>query len=281
MQIIAEGRFANKMLPSTIITHGKLATVSTKGETSNSSVRNNNNIKVILIGIVYEDFEGVFDMLPSSAIELVLIHRKLRRDYGFTAENILLLCDRVLLGLDSVLPTRENIIEHVTRLVQNSVKGDSLVLYLSAHAVIMDKPVIVTSEGDFISDDFWSGVIIRQVPVGVTLTVIVNTCYGGNFFRAASGKRVNRGEVVVFTATGELDVVQDGEFYCYALKYVLAECVGEINWTAYWKMVARLGHLNPCFFCSTKSGFDTKFLMGGKEDYPRNRYYDFFLVWTR
>ncbi|KAL6504875.1 hypothetical protein OROHE_023633 [Orobanche hederae] len=129
-------------------------------------------------------------------------------DYGFSPDDVLILCDKRRNYLES-----RNIKNSVMKMVQNAVGGDQLFLYVTGHGRSSSgrPPAIVTTDLKHITDEFWSQ-ITGKVPLNATLSAIINTCHSGAFFTHACKESEISGQVIVLTACG-----WDGEFFRHGL----------------------------------------------------------------
>ncbi len=144
--------------------------------------------KALLVGINYI---GTNVELQGCINDTIHLSDVLVSQYGFHKEDIVLLNDGGYNAVD--VPTKQNIIMYMKKLVENVKEGDTLVFHYSGHGTTirdvnyderdgLDEvlcPVDYQNNG-FISDDAILENLIKLVPQGVKLLCIIDACHSGS-----------------------------------------------------------------------------------------------------
>ncbi|KAL6522177.1 hypothetical protein OROMI_032054 [Orobanche minor] len=165
--------------------------------------------------IVTTNLEHITGELFLCLYEVKKVYEMLVNDYGFSPDDVLILCDKRRNYIES---TMRNIKNSVMKMVQNALGGDDLFLYVTRHGRSGSgrPPAIVTTDLEHIKDEFWSQ-IMSKVPLKVTLSAIINTCHSGAFCNDAGKKSENSGQVIVLTACSREETYLDGVFFEHGL----------------------------------------------------------------
>lgn len=128
------------------------------------------------IGSQYELFGCINDALNISNL--------LQNQYNFDKKNIKLLTDNTQLK-----PTRQNILNELTNMLQQSIKGDKLVFTFSGHgSQTFDKSgdeldgldeLIIPIDLKYILDDEIKDIIDKHLKEGVQLFALIDSCHSG------------------------------------------------------------------------------------------------------
>jgi hypothetical protein len=137
--------------------------------------------KALLVGINYT---GTKYQLNGCLNDVDLIQSKLQTAYGFNQSNIKKLTDNTL-----TKPTRVNILNELTNLLQNANAGDVLFFFYSGHgSYTIDRngdekdgqdEMIVSLDLQNILDDDLKKIIQANLKWGVTLFAMFDSCFSG------------------------------------------------------------------------------------------------------
>ncbi|XP_045799805.1 protein STRUBBELIG-RECEPTOR FAMILY 2-like [Trifolium pratense] len=169
--------------------------------------------KAVLIGVMYYKFGE--DRLLHTLDEVEGMKTILMENFNFIDQDITILCDTN----KYTHPTKVAIQRQLTLLVEEANAQDILFVYIAGHSIEfeVDKFGIWTSDSKFITDHFLSTKFMPKVPLEATLTVMINTCFAGNFTKGA----IQSVNVVVFPLSESHEVTFDGHIYYEVLSGIL------------------------------------------------------------
>jgi metacaspase-1 len=135
----------------------------------------------LLVGINYKNspyqlFGCINDALNIRAL--------LQNQYNYDIQNIQLLTDDT-----HTKPTRQNILNELTKMLEQSIKGDKLVFFFSGHgSQILDKSgdeldgldeLIIPIDLKYILDDEIKAILDKHLKEGVQLFSLIDSCHSG------------------------------------------------------------------------------------------------------
>ncbi|KAL6503343.1 hypothetical protein OROGR_025270 [Orobanche gracilis] len=197
--------------------------------------------KAILIGMTYENLKNDELLLECDAIEVDELQEILLKHHDFPMENVVVMTEKVKNKLH--MPTKENIRWEIRKLLKEAKGSDILFLYVSGHGERdNNQSVGVTSCDDKpLMENYWSG-IMRKVPRGVTLTTMMNTCYGGKLFEEAAE---SEGDVISFSYCGANEIGRSGEFWFRVLSPIMQCGKGKTNERIFNEVKKYMLRVNP------------------------------------
>ncbi|KAI9511062.1 caspase domain-containing protein [Russula earlei] len=147
--------------------------------------------RALLVGISYRLRRSKkWTPLDGTHIDVKHFRELLINTYGYSPEDItVLMDDPTLPGLSQ--PTRANMICELRRLVAAAAPGDTFVFLYSGHSdqqPSLDDPmdeedgqdeVIITCDLKRIIDNELKYILVKDLPVGSTLTALLDTCHSG------------------------------------------------------------------------------------------------------
>lgn len=147
--------------------------------------------RALLIGINYinttNELKGCIEDVNNMKNALITAH-------GFSEKDIVVMTDDVNQAPEFV-PNKQNIVKHMSSLLDNVCEGDTLVLHYSGHGT-----QVKDSDGDeldhlddaLVPQDFMKNGLmtddsilldfVKKVPKGVTLYVFLDCCHSGSLF---------------------------------------------------------------------------------------------------
>jgi metacaspase-1 len=135
----------------------------------------------LLVGINYKNspyqlFGCINDALNIRAL--------LQNQYNYENKNIQLLTDDT-----NIKPTRQNILNELTKMLEQSIQGDKLVFFFSGHgSQILDKSgdeldgldeLIIPIDLKYILDDEIKAILDKHLKEGVQLFSLIDSCHSG------------------------------------------------------------------------------------------------------
>ncbi|CAO3650647.1 unnamed protein product [Cunninghamella echinulata] len=146
--------------------------------------------KALLIGINYIDQEGI--ELRGCINDVIKQKEFLINHFGFTEDNITLMTEEQV--DENLIPTTENIIVQMVKLVHRNKPGDSFFFHFSGHGGQVEDidededdgfdetiiPVDANSGGYEITDDLINAILVQSLKEGVKLTAIFDSCHSGS-----------------------------------------------------------------------------------------------------
>ncbi|KAF8520790.1 caspase domain-containing protein [Hysterangium stoloniferum] len=156
--------------------------------------------KAVLVAISYNGQLG--EPLPAPLNELPKVEKFLMERYNVAAEDIVILSDDP--SKKHIRPTRENILEQLTKLVAGAAPGDLLFFWYNGHGGQVDnkngtesdkrdefiRPVDVSEDKtkpslsrdrykNIILDDELRDILVSHLPTSVHLVALIDSCHSG------------------------------------------------------------------------------------------------------
>jgi hypothetical protein len=142
--------------------------------------------KALLVGINYL---GTSSQLNGCINDVVNMKAILIEKYQYNPANIILLCDT---EINAKKPTKSNILKWIRWLIDNAKSGDSLFFHYSGHGSYLrdtsgdeddkqDEAIVPLDYRTYgiIIDDTLKVMLINNLPVGVKINIILDSCYSG------------------------------------------------------------------------------------------------------
>lgn len=136
--------------------------------------------KALLIGINYSGSYNELYGCINDSIDVSNILKQKGYEIIFMNDN------------SEIKPTKDNILNGIKKLLQNSYYGDKLLLYYSGHgSQIKDynneesdgkDEVIITLDEDYISDDEFQIILNKNMKKGVLFNIFMDCCHSGTQF---------------------------------------------------------------------------------------------------
>lgn len=163
-------------------------------DVSESTFEHTGKKKAVLIGVSYNDGE---DMLQGTVTDVRNATSMLKNYYGFKDSEILILMEKShsrfsFMQRNRKEPTRENILEGMRWLVNDSEEGDFLFFLFSGHGTTVedldgdeddcwDEAIVPvdSEENGVIVDDEMYDVMVKNVAKGARLFAVFDCCFSG------------------------------------------------------------------------------------------------------
>ncbi|CAA7261261.1 unnamed protein product [Cyclocybe aegerita] len=146
---------------------------------------NNGKRKALIIGIIGPTFAEQIGALKGPHEDAKRVGCFLQKHYGYDPNNIKYLLD----DPDFEQPTKDNIIKYIGLLVNDAQPGDHFFFHYSGHSAQQDtddpqeedgkNECIVTSDDNYILDNELNDMLVKPLPVGGNLTVLLDACHSG------------------------------------------------------------------------------------------------------
>lgn len=189
------------------------------------------NKRALTVGINYAGAANELKGCINDTETMIKIWKSI---FEVPAENIKILRDND----NNNMPTKANIMDSFKELVQTSIPGDSIFFHFSGHGVQQNDSAFGGDEADgldeclvpsdfkecgyIVDDDLID--VIKMVPKGATLFILLDCCHAGNLdlpcvakvdggnvtMTEGSGKKFD-GKVVLFSACREDQKARDGK----------------------------------------------------------------------
>ncbi len=154
----------------------------------NNTVTIKPRFNALLVGINYI---GTPNELDGCINDVNNMKKLLIESFGFTEENIIMLTDNT-----AILPTKENIINELTKLIKNAVSGDRIFFGYSGHGTTSPNtngtelsgrdqiliPIDAKSISQCIMDDELNSICRNNISAGVNMFGLIDACYTGTIF---------------------------------------------------------------------------------------------------
>ncbi|KZS87306.1 hypothetical protein SISNIDRAFT_471061 [Sistotremastrum niveocremeum HHB9708] len=144
--------------------------------------------KALLIGINYRLYKTRYRHLPGTHEDVYEVHKFMQKRWNLPNSAVTLLSDAHD-ALPHQIPTAQNIISEMEKLVEDAIPGDHLFVYFGGHGEqLPDKDgdeddeldeAIVSCDGRLITDDDMHDILIRPLPPGCRLTALFDCCHSG------------------------------------------------------------------------------------------------------
>jgi metacaspase-1 len=135
----------------------------------------------LLVGINYKNTEHQLFGCINDALNIKAL---LQNQYNYENNNIRLLTDDT-----QMKPTRQNILNELTKMLEQSIQGDKLVFSFSGHgSQILDKSgdeldgldeLIIPIDLKYILDDELKAILDKHLKEGVELFALIDSCHSG------------------------------------------------------------------------------------------------------
>lgn len=186
----------------------------------------------------------------------------LEKQYGFLSSDVVLMTDEQQTSAE-LIPTLQNILKQIDKLIAGASSGDSLVFAYSGHgSYVRDRngdekdrrdetiiPLDYETAGE-LTDDVLRRILVDRLPAGARLTVIADSCFSGtimdlrfNAIPKKSGKfslaidsreSAARADVVCISGCRDnqtsADTVEESQ-NVGALSYALQHVLKEVNYS--------------------------------------------------
>ncbi|KAJ3504205.1 hypothetical protein NLJ89_g8059 [Agrocybe chaxingu] len=153
--------------------------------TRDLSSGNNGKRKALIIGIIGPTFGPQIGALRGPHEDATKVGSILQKQYGYDPNDIKYLLDDP--GFEQ--PTKDNIIKYIGLLVKDARPGDHFFFHYSGHSAQEDtddpqeedgkNECIVTSDNKYLLDNELNDMLVKPLPAGGNLTVVLDACYSG------------------------------------------------------------------------------------------------------
>lgn len=163
------------------------------GRRSENGKRSDNNVKrALLIGANYVNSGNRLYGCVNDVTNIRTFLLNYTPPLGYSAENITLMTDDITLTPNpSLLPTKENILAEMRRLVELTQEGDTLYIHYSGHGEQQYDPnrgsylngnddCLLPISGGFIKDDELNQILVQQLKPGCNLIAFIDACQSGS-----------------------------------------------------------------------------------------------------
>lgn len=211
--------------------------------------KNKSNKYALLIGINYNNTPNQLNGCINDAYN---IRSGLINGFGFNKKNITILTDNT-----NIKPTKQNIINSLTNILQKAKSGDIVVFSYSGHGINFPAldistelsgkdQLIVPIDGVSIStciiDNELKDIFINNIKDGVKVFAIIDSCYSGTIFDLKYNyltgggtdyinnaiPSINKGQIVCITGSNDNQLSADASFnniYAGAMTYALLNTI--------------------------------------------------------
>ncbi len=211
--------------------------------------KNKNNKYALLIGINYNNTSNQLNGCINDAYN---IRSGLINGFGFNEKNITILTDYT-----KIKPTKQNIINKLTNILQQTKSGDVVVFSYSGHGTNFPAldvsnelsgkdqfiiPIDATSLNDCIMDNELKNIFVNNMKDGVKVFAIIDSCYSGTIFDLKYNyltdgsleyindaiPSINKGQIVCITGSNDNQLSSDASFnniYAGAMTYALLNTI--------------------------------------------------------